>query len=140
MNILQCSLCKKPFQSLGGKICNECLQKMDEEFIVVRDYIYENKHADIDKVSEDTGVKKQVIIHLLKEGRLIIEDASGGSGGLLTCEVCKKPINTGRMCKSCQDKLASKMQKNIDSGRASAPSGGSSDQASFKGSAKLKSK
>ena len=138
MNILQCSICKKPFQSIGGKVCNECLRKMDEDFIVVRDYIYEHKHADIDKVSEETGVKKQVIIHLLKEGRLIIEDLEGGGGGMLFCEVCKKPINTGRMCKDCKDKVSSTMQKSV--GAAKPAQAKKEEEVNFKGSAKLQSR
>jgi len=112
MNIIQCHFCKKPFQSLGGRICGNCLEKIDKDFITVRDYIYENKHADMDTVSEETGVSKQIIMHLLKEGRLIVDDPED-SGGLLTCEVCKKPIRTGRMCKDCKDAVATTMQKSM---------------------------
>lgn len=118
MNIIQCSLCKKPFQSLGGRICGDCLTKLDEDFVKVRDYIYEHKHADIDKVAEETEVSKQAILHLLKEGRLQIEDA--GVGSILLCEVCKKPISTGRMCKECQGRVALSMQKNITDSKPAA--------------------
>jgi len=141
MNIIQCSICKKPFQSIGSKVCNECLAKMDEDFIVVRDYIYENKKADMDKVSEETGVSKQVIMYLLKEGRLIIEDLSD-SGGLLLCEMCRKPIRTGRMCDHCKDSLASTMKKSVTTGRpsgsGSSGSSGRKETDNFKGSAKIK--
>ena len=113
MNIIQCNFCKKPFHTLGSKVCSECLKKMDEDFVKVRDYIYEHKNTDMDVVSEETGVSKQVILHLLKEGRLILEDKHGGGGGMLFCEICKKPINTGRMCNDCKGSLASTMQKNI---------------------------
>ena len=116
MNIIQCNFCKKPFHTLGSKICTDCLAKMDEDFIKVRDYIYDNKNTDIEVVSEETGVTKQVILHLLKEGRLILEDKHGG-GGMLLCEVCKKPINTGRMCNACKGNLASTMQKSISAGK-----------------------
>lgn len=137
MDIMQCTICKKPFQSLGRKICNSCLEQIDRDFITVRDYIYEHERADIDEVTEETGVKKQVIIHLLKEGRLTIEDKDGGGGGTLFCEVCRKPINTGRLCKDCKDKVASRMQKNIDTHKPAGSGGNGS--ANFKGSAKLKS-
>ena len=112
MNIMQCVFCKKPFQSLGRKICPDCLEQIDRDFITVRDYIYEHKQTNIDKVAEETEVSKQIILHLLKEGRLIL-DGPGGDG-LLVCESCKKPINSGRLCKDCQDKIAGKMQKSID--------------------------
>lgn len=116
MNIIQCSLCKKPFHSIGGKVCIDCLKKLDDDFIIVRDYIYEHKHADIDKVSEETGVSKQSILYLLKDGRLQFDDLSAG-GGVLFCEVCKKPINTGRMCKECKGRIAMTMEKSISTNK-----------------------
>jgi len=128
-------MCKKPFQSLGGRICPACLERIDRDFIKVRDYIYENKHASVDKVSEETEVPKQIIMHLLKEGRLIIDDPDGE--GLLHCEVCKKPINTGRMCDSCKDKVKSKMQHSMDTKKPSVAA--NKDEPNFKASAKLQS-
>jgi len=116
MNIIQCTFCKKPFQSLGKRICNSCLERIDRDFITVRDYIYENKHASIDTVAEETEVPKQIILYLLKEGRLIIDDPGGG--GVLFCESCKKPIQTGRMCDECKHKFANKMSDNVASNKA----------------------
>jgi len=109
-------MCKKPFQTYGGRICPACLDRIDKDFITVRDYIYDNKHADIDTVAEETEVPKQIILHLLKEGRLILDDPGGGAG-LLMCEVCRKPISSGRMCETCKGKVASTMNKNITTGR-----------------------
>ena len=136
MNIIQCSFCKKPFHTLGGKICTECNRKMDEDFIKVRDYIYDHNDANIDKVSEETEVSKHVIVHLLKEGRLIINDGQGGGGGMLFCEVCKKPLNTGRMCDGCKGKLASTMQKNVATPKP--PGSRGSELHDFHASAKIK--
>ena len=136
MNIIQCSMCKKPFQSLGGRICGNCLERIDKDFLTVRDYIYEHKHSDMDTVSEETGVPKQIIMHLLKEGRLTIEDPEN-VGGLLLCEVCKKPIGTGRMCKDCKGKVANTMQRSINS-----PGGGAAKNNNIHaagGSAKISS-
>ena len=111
MNIIQCRLCRKPFDSIGGKICPECLHKIDKDFVKVRDYIYEHKRADVDTVSEDTEVDKAIILYLIKEGRITLGGGSGG--GALLCEVCKKPISSGRMCPACMDKLSTTMQKSI---------------------------
>ena len=132
MNIMQCTHCKKPFQSLGSRICPACLEQIDRDFITVRDYIYEHKHSNIDKIAEETEVKKSVIIHLLKEGRLIIDSDDGD--GLLICEMCKKPINTGRMCKECMGKVANTMNKNVSS---SAKPQQKAPEQNFKGSAKI---
>ena len=111
MSIIQCKVCKKPFHSLGGKTCNDCLRKIDEDFIIVRDYIYDNPDSRMDKICEETGVEKSAILQLLKEGRLILNDPD--AEGILTCEVCKKPISTGRMCEECKSKVASTMNKSI---------------------------
>jgi len=126
--------CKKPFASLGGRICPACNEKIDRDFITVRDYIYEHKSSNIDKIAEETEVHKQIIIHLLKEGRLVI-DGPGDGGGVLYCEMCKKPINTGRLCKDCTGNVASKMDKSI-AGHRQHSSGGS--DFNFKSSAKIK--
>ena len=133
MNIVQCTFCKKPFQSYGGRICAACLERIDKDFIKVRDYIYENKHANLDTVSEETEVPKQIIMHLLKEGRLILDNPD--AEGVLVCEVCKKPINTGRMCVECKEKFASKMQSSIDSKKPPRP--GDRGMPGGKGTAKI---
>ncbi|MCL2226424.1 MAG: flagellar protein [Oscillospiraceae bacterium] len=137
MNIIQCIFCKKPFQTLGRKACPDCLEQIDKDFFVVRDYIYEHKQTNMDKVSEETGVSMQIIRHLLKEGRLQLDEIGGG-GGLLVCERCRKPINSGKLCKACTDKVSNTMKGNVDARAAAAKS--AADSASFKGSAKVKNK
>ena len=111
MNILKCRFCKKPFQSLGEKMCVTCAKKMDEDFVLVRDYIYDNESASIDEVSEATGVPITNIMYLLKEGRLLL-NGPGGEGAM-NCEVCRRSINTGRMCGSCQSNVVNEVQKNV---------------------------
>ena len=112
MNIVKCKMCRKPFHSLGGFTCPDCLRKIDEDFITVRDYIYDNPHCTIDKASEKTGVEKAVILHLLKEGRLTLDNPD--ADWVLVCEACKKPITSGRMCDQCKKDLAATMNKNIE--------------------------
>ena len=119
MTIIQCKLCNKPFQSLGGKTCPACLHKIDDDFITVRDYIYDNPNAKIDDVTEETGVEKSVILHLLKEGRLTLDNPD--AGGELLCDLCKKPVNSGRMCRECKEKVASSMNKSIGGGKPPEP-------------------
>jgi len=113
MNIIQCTFCKRPFASIGGKVCPACLEQIDQDFITVRDYIYEHKHSNIDLIAEETEVSKQKIMYLLKEGRLIIDSPDGEGGGLLHCEMCKKSISTGRLCKDCMGKVATSMDRNV---------------------------
>jgi predicted amidophosphoribosyltransferase len=134
VNIVQCTFCRKPFLSTGGRICSDCNEQIDRDFITVRDYIYEHKLSNIDKISEETEVSRQIIIHLLKEGRLIIEGEDGG--GVLFCESCKKPINTGRLCAECMGKASSAMSKNVTP--PSKPSAEIKQETNLKGAAKIK--
>jgi len=115
MDIIQCKFCKRPFQTINSKICPSCLEQIDKDFIVVRDYIYDNKKADIDEVSENTGVNKAIVLHLLREGRLQIVSVESGSA-LLFCEVCKKPISKGRLCESCRTDVSSTMKQSVGGG------------------------
>ena len=96
MEVRQCDFCRAPYQSMGKKLCGDCLAQIDEDFISIREYLYDNDGAGIEEVHEATGVPRRTIMYLLKEERLIVGDENGKGCGFLTCESCKKPINTGR--------------------------------------------
>ena len=136
MNITTCQFCRKPFASLGGRICPACMEQIDKDFITVREYIYEHKHSNIDRISKETEVPKPIILHLLKEGRLIIDSPDGD--GVLFCESCKKPINTGRLCKDCMGVAASAMDKSSAASQAHKQAqAAKAAEPSIKGSAKI---
>ena len=63
MEVRQCDFCRMPYQSTGKKICGDCLLKMDEDFILIREYLWENDRAGIDEVSEATGVTRKSILY-----------------------------------------------------------------------------
>ena len=113
MQVRQCDFCRMPYQSYGKKICNDCLLEIDEDFILIREYLYDHDRAGIEEVSEATGVTRKTIIYLLKEERLIVGDEIDGGGGFLKCESCKKPINTGKMCAACKKEIAKELQESV---------------------------
>ena len=113
MEVKQCEFCRVPFQSAGNRVCNDCFKKLDEDFIMVREYLYEHDRAGIEEVSEATGVSRKNIMYLLKEERLIVGDDDGSSGGILTCESCKKPINTGRICAGCKKEVLTAIRQSV---------------------------
>jgi len=119
MTIIQCKICNKPFQSLGGTTCPACVEKIDRDFMTVRDYIYDNPNSRIDEAAKETGVEKAVILQLLKDGRLKLDTPD--TEGALVCYICKKPISTGRMCDECKGKVASKMSESIVSKKPPEP-------------------
>jgi len=129
-----------PFQSFGGKVCKDCLQQFDEDFMKIKDYLYDNEGAGIEEVSEETGVSKKTIMYLLKEERLLVGDKDSDGGGFLTCELCKKPIRTGRMCYSCKKELTMELQQSISVVKAPKPKKEETEEVSIKGVAKLQVK
>ena len=112
MEVTQCTFCKKPFQSYGSKICLECTVHMDECMRKIRDYLYEHPNSGAEVVSYETGVPLKMIMYLLKEGRLLLVDDKFGYS-ILTCESCKKPIKSGRLCDECRMSLANTMGEKI---------------------------
>ena len=112
MEIKQCDFCRAPFQTLGSKICGDCHTKIDEDFIKIREYLYDHDRANVEEVAEATGVSRKSIMYLLKEERLLVGE-DDGAGSILKCEICKKPINTGRMCVACKKEVFSAMQESI---------------------------
>lgn len=110
--ITSCKFCNKPFHSVGGNICSNCHDQIDQDFFTIRDYLYDNPGAfDIDAICEATGVSKKIALHLLAEKRLTISVAEGTppvTGGLY-CSVCRKPISYGSMCEDCRVSLSNKL-------------------------------
>jgi hypothetical protein len=80
---------------------------LEDQYILVRDYLYENPYESADKVSEETGVPPKVILYFIRDGR--IQDVR--TDGLLRCEQCGKPIDSGRFCKKCMSMLDERMIK-----------------------------
>jgi len=114
MEIRLCDFCRMPYQSTGKKICGDCFLKLDKDFIEIREYLWEHDLAGIDEVSEATGVSRKSILYLLKEERLIVGDENGTGGcGILTCESCRKPISTGRLCAGCKKEVLSAIQESV---------------------------
>ena len=112
MEIIQCTLCRKPFQSYGSKSCFECTTYMEESMKKIRDYLDEHPRSGAEITSYHTGVPLKLIMHLLKDGRLfLVEDDFAIS--ILSCESCKKAISTGRLCDECRQNLQNSMQEKI---------------------------
>jgi flagellar operon protein (TIGR03826 family) len=114
-NVRQCRRCRKLFNYVASPYCPRCIDEIDREYRVVRDYIYENPHAGIKEIADATEVNDRTILQLLREGRLELDSSVGG----LSCERCGTSINTGRYCDSCQAQLSSELrqaQKSIAGG------------------------
>jgi predicted amidophosphoribosyltransferase len=98
----KCKFCREPFFSHGNRLCQQCQEQIDKDFVTVRDYIYDHPHnAGVDQISSATGVGEKTIIYLLEEDRLTSTAALAISAGL-RCKICGRNINTGAICDSCK--------------------------------------
>lgn len=129
MSIKNCSRCGRMFQSEGpGKLCARCLDNDEEDFKVVREYVYDNPNSNIPEVAECTGVTEEKILKFLRQGKLVLKDELSM---VLDCERCGKPIKSGRFCDSCTNEMsrdlrsaASKTAESIQKSSSSASARG----------------
>lgn len=100
MNVKNCAKCGKIFNYVTGKkICPGCRKNLEEQFVVVKTYIKENKDSSISEVAEECDVEVKDIKQWIREERLTFsKDSSIG----IDCELCGKTIKTGRFCDSCK--------------------------------------
>lgn len=99
--VQQCRQCKRLFQSYGANVCPECADKIDKDFISVKDFLYDNPNANVIEIIEETGVSEKTVLSFLREGRLSVSS----NNGILECSECGAPISTGRYCSSCMSRL-----------------------------------
>ena len=106
MKIRQCSQCKAIFQPYGGEvICARCMELMDEQFVKVRDYLYEHPRSGIMELSKQTKVEETMILRFLKEQRLFLSEPTD----YLRCTVCNKAITKGTYCDQCKISIQSEL-------------------------------
>lgn len=108
MELKNCEKCGRIFGSENDqRLCNKCLLvNIEDDFKLVRNYLYDHPGADVSEVSEATGVSKQVILKLLKEERIEVVDSENL---LLKCEDCGKSIKSGRKCEACKNEIAKQL-------------------------------
>ena len=107
MNIRQCKRCGKLFNSVSSPFCSDCLDEVDQAYLVVRDYIYDHPDSAIIEITAKTGVSEKMILQFLKESRLSIAESSG----LLVCENCGKPLSQGRYCQVCMGAIDKELER-----------------------------
>jgi hypothetical protein len=101
----KCDHCGKLFNSVGSKLCMECLQLADDAYIKVRKYIYQNHgKADFASIIEETEVSEKTLSYLINEGRIVIEN---GVGRGTRCRACGAETSSGSLCPQCTQKLIS---------------------------------
>ena len=105
-DVRNCRKCGRIYNYIGGApLCPACKQLEEDDFQLVKKYLYENPGATLTQVSTDLEMSVEKIKRFLKEGRLEITNDDGNL--ILECETCGKSIKSGRFCPECERDLAS---------------------------------
>jgi len=105
--IKYCRECRKIFHYVSGPVlCPVCRKIDEEECEKVRKFLREFPGANMQEVSDNTGVSPVKISRWLKEERL---EVSEDSPVALNCEKCGVRIRSGRFCVECSKGLAREM-------------------------------
>jgi ribosomal protein L32 len=98
VDIKQCRRCRKIFQYRGNPTCPDCIRELDTLFDAVKNFLYDNPRSSIAEICQATDVPESDLMTWMREGRLIMSKEAPPA---LRCEVCGKPIHSGRWCPAC---------------------------------------
>lgn len=103
MTIANCKRCGRMYNRIRRDICPPCVEDEEKAFQTVRTYLREHRDATMDGLVEATGVDMQLIVDMIRDGRLILRDNPNLT---YQCERCGQPTQSGRYCAACTKELA----------------------------------
>ena len=106
MEVRNCKGCGRLYNYIGGSyrnLCPDCVNKMEDKFTEVKEFIEKNKVATMPQISEACDVRMEQIERWIREERLFFaEDSPIG----IDCESCGTTIKSGRYCPACKNKMS----------------------------------
>lgn len=120
MDVRNCRMCGKLYNYIGGAyrgLCPDCIKKMEDKFVDVKEFINEHGTATISQVSEACDVSVKQIEKWVREERLCF--ASDSPIGI-ACEKCGAMIKSGRFCDKCKSSMTNEFS-NAYSSKKPAP-------------------
>ena len=58
------------------KMCEKCRERENELYQKVKNYLWDNPNSTVERIHEDTGVKREKIVQFVREGRFVVADGS----------------------------------------------------------------
>ncbi|MCM3128297.1 MULTISPECIES: TIGR03826 family flagellar region protein [unclassified Paenibacillus] len=106
MNVGNCPRCGKLYVLNMLEACPSCLKEVEQQYYECVEYLRKEKGANIQQLSDDTGVSIKQITKFIKEGRISVKDAPNLT---YPCEVCGTFIREGHMCDGCRARLTKEL-------------------------------
>ena len=117
MEVRNCRGCGKLYNYIGGpyrNLCPNCIEKIEEKYLEVKEYIQDHHNATMTEVAEECDVSTRQIEQWIRDERLVIADDSPIG---ITCERCGASIKSGRFCERC-NAAVEHMEKRLSSADA----------------------
>ena len=112
--IKNCPGCGKLYMEVGHKLCSDCHDQELRDEDTVAAFLREAGHAALEQICEETGVKEAVVLRMIRRGRI--------TGGVsYPCESCGTPIDKGRYCSACANKLQQELSAMQGAAKPAAP-------------------
>lgn len=95
MEVRNCRGCGKLYNYIGGpyrNLCPNCIEKIEEKYLEVKEYIQDHHNATMTEVAEECDVSTRQIEQWIRDERLVIADDSPIG---ITCERCGASIKSG---------------------------------------------
>lgn len=92
MEVRNCRGCGKLYNYIGGpyrNLCPNCIEKIEEKYLEVKEYIQDHHNATMTEVAEECDVSTRQIEQWIRDERLVIADDSPIG---ITCERCGASI------------------------------------------------
>lgn len=102
-----CPRCGKLFMDMGHKICPACIEAEQADEDKAADYVREHPKATVKEIARETGVKEQLIMKMVRQGRFV---SATGIEISYPCEHCGKLITNGRLCDGCNRALITEVK------------------------------
>lgn len=117
-----CKKCNRLFSAQEGQfLCSRCNDEVDDDFLRVKEFIYDNPSSSIKEVSFNTGVHVDIILKWIREDKIVL-----ATNSVITfCERCGEPSDGSRYCKKCVHELSLGLKSGL---KDKSPSNQSSDK------------
>jgi hypothetical protein len=107
-----CPRCGKVYQINPHGLCLECRNRDISELQSCIDFMNKNRKANMEQLTEATGVELSRVVKFIQEGKIPMSDYVNLT---YPCEVCKAPIREHKMCIHCRSRIKNDIQKMLES-------------------------
>lgn len=106
MTVANCKRCGRIYNRIRRDICVNCIADEDTAFQTVRKYLRGHRDATMENVVAGTGVELDLIVDMIRDGRIILRDNPNLT---YECDRCSKPTQSGRYCTRCTQELTANL-------------------------------